>query len=379
MTILLSALAFFLLLSVLIMIHEWGHFFAARRAGVVVEEFGFGLPPRAVTLFTQGGTKFTINWIPFGGFVRLKGENAIDAREHTRPGSFGAASIPARISILCAGVFMNFLLALVILTFGFSFGKWIPIAVYTSLPALEAAAEDGLINLTLGVRIDDVVSGGGAAAVGVPEMSILTYVGDQEVTRPEDVAGMQEGKRQVIYTVLLAPEYTEEQKFTVTLSEKSEAGIVMALVPLVLEGTAQPLGTAFLTALSESWHMLVQTVHGIGQLFLSLACLDPGAPCGTVPDGISGIVGIAQYTHTTVQEGFGAYFRLVALLSLSLAALNILPLPALDGGRLLFVLVEFIQRKPVNRKFEVVTNGVGFVFLLILLVLITYHDILRLF
>ncbi len=363
------------------MIHEWGHFFAARRAGVVVEEFGFGLPPRALTVFSSKGTKFTINWIPFGGFVRLKGENAMDPREHMGPGSFGAAPIPARIAILCAGVFMNFILALFILTLGFSLGRWVPLSVYSSLPALEAAAEQGLINLTLGVRIDNAVSGGGAASVGVPEGSLLTKVDGEEITRPEQVSLLQTGKRQVIYTVLTAPEYTEERTFTVPLSPQGEAGIVMALVPLQLEGVQRSLGAAFMLALSESWHMLAQTVHGIGKLFLALACLDPdpAAPCGSVPDGITGIVGIAQYTHTTVQEGIGAYFRLVALLSLSLAALNILPLPALDGGRLLFVIVELIQRKPVNRKFEVITNGVGFVFLLVLLVFITYHDILRLF
>src|SRR3990167_8798679 len=114
LSVLLSALAFFLLLTVLILFHECGHFFAARKAGVIVEEFGFGLPPRAKTLFFQGGTRFSLNWIPFGGFVRLKGENAITERDRTAPGSFGRASVFARIVILTAGVAMNFLFAIVI-------------------------------------------------------------------------------------------------------------------------------------------------------------------------------------------------------------------------------------------------------------------------
>ncbi|MDD5469871.1 MAG: M50 family metallopeptidase [Candidatus Peribacteraceae bacterium] len=367
-----SALAFLLLLSVLILIHEWGHYMAAKMTGVVVEEFGAGLPPRILRLFTRKGTEFTLNWIPFGGFVRLKGENAIDLAQSRAPGSFGAASIPSRILILCAGVFMNFLLALLILTAGFSVGRWVPLSVYTSLERLESAAERGIIDLQLAVRIEDVLSGGGAAKVGVPEESILARIDGEPVLMPEDVMRMQEGKWRVQYTVLTGEGYVEEQTFNVVLAD-GEAGVSVSLFPLRLAGLPHSLPRAFVLALEESWHLMVQTTYGIGQLFLSLA------QHGTVPEGISGIVGIAQYTHISVQEGLGAYLRLVALLSLSLAALNILPLPALDGGRLVFVLAELVHRRPINRKLEIVTNGIGFVMLLLLLLLITYHDILALF
>ncbi len=372
MTILLSALAFFVLLSVLILIHEWGHFYAARKAGVTVEEFGFGLPPLAKILFTWKGTQFSLNWIPFGGFVRLKGESALDKKEHMASGSFGAASIPSKVFILCAGVLMNFLLALVILTFGFSFGKWVPLSVYTSLERMETAAEQGVINLRLGVRIGDVMEGGGAARAGVPVGSFLTHIDDKEIKHPKDVLAMQEGEWRVQYTVLTGEDLTEEQTYPVILSN-GEAGISMMAYPMEISGVNRSLPRAFMLAVTDSWVMMVQTTYGIGHLFLSLA------QTGTVPEGISGIVGIAQYTHTSVQEGVGAYLRLVALLSLSLAVLNILPFPALDGGRLIFVFVEFVQRRPVNRKFEIVTNGIGFLFLIALLLLITYHDITRLF
>jgi len=119
--------------------------------------------------------------------------------------------------------------------------------------------------------------------------------------------------------------------------------------------------------------MMTQTVIGIGKLVSSIVST------GKVPEGIAGIVGIAQLTHGAVQEGFMHYLRLVALLSLSLAALNVLPFPALDGGRLIFVLAEWISRRPVNRTFEVTTNAIGFVFLLLLILLITFNDIVRLF
>jgi regulator of sigma E protease len=368
MTVLVSAVAFAVLLSVLILIHEWGHFYAARKSGVIVEEFGFGLPPRAATLFKSGGTMFTLNWIPFGGFVRLKGENAFTERQRTAKGSFGAASYGARICILCAGVFMNFLLAVILLTIGFSKGQWIP--TYLTLDDMEAAATRGEINMTLGVMVDNVISGGGAAQVGVPAGSFILSVDDQPVKHPEDVATFQEGKWRVKYTVLTPDD--EELWYRIVLQD-GLAGVVLRPIPRDLSAPDRDVVTAFMLSLRESKVMTQQTVIGIGKLFASLAT------SGKVPDGITGIVGIAQLTHESVQESFMTYLRLVALLSLSLAVLNILPFPALDGGRLLFVLAEMIARRPLNRQFEMTTNAIGFVVLILLIVLITFHDIVRLF
>lgn len=370
MTFLLSALAFFFLLSLLILIHEFGHFLVARKFGVVVEEFGFGLPPSAKTLFWQGGTSFTLNWIPFGGFVRLKGENAFYEKERRAKGSFGSVSIPARVAILTAGVFMNYLLAIIILTVGFSVGRWIP--TYTSLAQMEAAAAHGEIELDLGVLIAEVVEDGNAARVDVPAKSILTAVDGTPVVRPAEVSAMQEGKRSVTYTMLTGEDFSEERTFTVTLAD-GMAGVVLTPFPRHIAAPSRNVFSASLLSLRESWVITVQTVIGMGRLFSSLA------RTGTVPEGITGIVGIAQLTHASVQQGFMMYLRLVALLSLSLAVLNILPFPALDGGRLLFVIAELIGRRPVNRRFEILTNAFGFGFLLFLILLITFHDIIRLF
>lgn len=370
MTVIISSLAFFLLLSILILIHEFGHFYAAKKAGVVVEEFGFGLPPQAKVLFRKGGTDFSLNWIPFGGFVRLRGENSFDDSDRKKKGNFSAASVPARIVILCAGVFMNFLLAIVILTFGFSYGQWIP--TYSSIEDMREAAERGVIGMTLSVRIAEVMSGGGAAKVGVPEHALIVKVDGNDVSDPAQVSALQEGKNSVNYSVLLYPEYTEAREFAVELVD-GKSGVSLTAYPHDLHAPTRSIVTGFLLALRESGVMMEQTVIGMGQLFFSLAS------SGSVPEGITGIVGIYKLTQDSVLDGFMTYLRLLALLSLSLAALNILPFPALDGGRLLFVLVEAIGRRPVNRKFEVATNGVGFVFLILLILIITYYDILRLF
>jgi regulator of sigma E protease len=369
MLLLLSAFAFFLLITGLILIHELGHFLAAKRAGVEVEEFGFGLPPRAKTLFTWRGTAFTLNWIPFGGFVRLKGENAEDMSLWGAKGSFVAAPLYWKCIILVAGVTMNFLLALVIFVFGFTWGRWIP--TYMSLDEMQAAASRGQINLELGVFIDDVLEGGSAKEAGVPSASVLEKIDGQEVTSAQQVTEMQKGKRQVVYTLLTGENHDQRREFMVKV-EEGKTGIYLRQLPRVLSSPRRGLGEGLMLSFREAKIVMVQSVLGIGKLFSSLATH------GTVPEGITGIVGIAQLTYTSVQEGLMVYLRLVALLSLSLAILNILPFPALDGGRLLFVLSELVFRRS-NRKFELVTNALGFWVLLFVIVLVTLFDVFRLF
>lgn len=370
MSVLLSALAFLFLLSLLIFIHELGHFLAARAFGVEVEEFGFGLPPRAKKLFKQKKTIFSLNWIPLGGFVRLKGENALGHAERSAPGSFMSASVPARIIILTAGVFMNFMLALILLTIGFSAGKWVP--HYLTLEEMQEAADKGIIEMKVGVMIGEVVPGSPAAEAGIAPRSILSKIDGVEVKSPEEVEQIQKGKRSVVYTLLTGEAFKTSSEVTVNL-EEGLAGVGLLSFPVEVTAPGQNVFKSIQLAFHESWVMTTQTIVGIGQLFTSLAFK------ATVPEGITSIIGIAQLTHVYVQQGFMTYLRLISLLSLSLAILNILPFPALDGGRLLFVFAEVISRRPLNRKFEVATNAIGFGFLLFLILLITFFDIARLF
>ncbi len=368
MTVLISALAFLLLLSFLVLIHECGHFFAARSAGVVVEEFGFGLPPRAKTLFKRGGTRFSLNWIPFGGFVRLQGESAVTERERRAAGSFAHASIPARVVILVAGVFMNFLFAVVIFTLGFSLWHWIP--TYLTADDMKAAIAEGEVVVSRGVRIAALQKDGTAAAAKIPAPSALLKVNDTNILFPTDVVDAQKGKTSVTYT--LQPEATPGKIVTVTLPvHEGKTGVELES-PSVNAPMRSPL-RASLLALREAKVTTVQTVIGITHLFASLAWH------GSVPEGITGIVGIVALTSESVQQGFLSYLRLMAVLSLSLAIFNILPFPSLDGGRLLFVIVEAIARRPAPRRFELITNTVGFLILILLMVLVTFNDILKLF
>lgn len=373
MVVVLSAVAFILLITGLILVHELGHYLVARWSGVDVEEFGFGLPPRAVTLFRKWGTNFTLNWIPFGGFVRLKGENAVDLHAADERGSFPRASIFRRSLILLAGVAMNFLVAIVIFLGGFSAGGWVP--TYLSLDDMRDAASRGEISMRLGVVIDEVLAGGGAYDAGVEPRMILTAVDGTPVETAEDVVRLQQGKTRVEYAMVsvetLQAEQTGAISKTVDVTD-GKTGLHLRTVPLDVSSPPRGILAAARLSLREVNVVTVQTVKGIYMLFKSLASQ------GTVPQGVTGIVGIAQLTYSSVQEGFGVYLRLVALLSLSLAVLNVLPFPALDGGRLVFVLSELFVR-PGSRKVEAVTNAVGFVILLIVIVLVTFYDLLRLF
>ena len=371
MTFLVSALAFFILLSVLVFIHELGHFMAARKAGIVVEEFGLGLPPRGRELFRSGGTLFSLNWIPFGGFVRLQGENAMDPTLRNAQGSFAAASVFWRIIVLVAGVVMNILLAIALFTIGFASGSWVPWSY--DIDDLQAAADRGEIIMDLRVGIAGVVEGGPAELAGVPASSIIESVNGQAVETVDDVVAFQEGKTSVTYSLRSGEGFLEETTVTVELNEEGQAGILLSLIPLELESLPRSISQSLVLAAEESWFLAKSTVMGIGNLLTTLS------QEARVPEGISSIVGIAEITHVSVQQGFMHYLRLMAVLSLSLAALNILPFPPLDGGRLLFVAYEAVLRHPPNRRFEVLTNEAGFVFLLLLIILITFNDIARLF
>ncbi len=368
MSILISIIAFIFLLSFLVILHEFGHYATARWFGVDVEEFGFGLPPRALTLFWKSGTRFTLNWIPFGGFVRLQGENGDDGQENKK-GSFASKSIPARIAILTAGVVMNFLLAILIFTIGFAFAHWIP--TYLTFEDMLAAADRGEIHLQQGVLIDQVLKGSPAAEANVPAQSILLKVDDQSIYLPSQVQPLQAGKESVVYTVLTGEKFDHEKTVVVHVRD-SKSGVELQSFPRDISAPRRDVITAFVLSLREAKIMTVQTIYGIAALFQSLA------HNGTVPKGITGIVGIAQLTYASVQQGFMTYLRLVALLSLSLAVMNILPFPALDGGRVLFIIIEMIRRRPA-RRFEGTANMIGFICLIGLILIITYYDIRRLF
>ena len=309
--ILLSILAFIVIFSLLIIIHEFGHYYAAIKSGVKVEEFGLGMGKKLASI-KRGETEFTLNAVPFGGFVRMLGEesNSKDKR------SFGMASLPKRMIITLAGVFMNFIFAIVALTLLFSVGTN-PILV--SDKEMKQAYESGLV--------------------------IFELPDGTQLKKPEAKIWAQENP-----DIELKAIYTQQIQ--------------------------KPLPQAFTFAIKETFRISGAVLEKAAEIPRDLITKL------SLPEGMAGPVGIAEITHKVIPLGFLALVKLTALLSISLGVMNLLPVPALDGGRFLFQIVEMLGKPfklKVNETLENYVHVAGYIFLMGLLLLITWNDIMRLF
>lgn len=347
---LLSTVVFVLLLVVLVLIHELGHFLAARAAGIRVEEFAFGFPPRLVS-FVKNKTRYAINLIPIGGYVKLYGEET----KKDSPDAYSAKSVWIRLGVVLAGVVMNLVLAVVAFWIGFQIGM-VPVI---SDPASLGGEQSGQVVIT---QVDPA---GAAAAAGLaPGDQLPDFV---SVSSIQEFSRTHQGETvELAYVRDGVPATT-----SVTLPTGDETPLGVGLFELV-EVKLGPLA-ALRAATIETGKTVVATVDFLGDFFGRLLVK------GEVLEGVSGPVGIYSVTDQAVKLGVSYVIQILAILSVNLALLNILPFPALDGGRALFLVIESIARKKVVRdEIEGVIHMVGFVLLLILIALVTYRDILRL-
>ncbi|MCK5603881.1 site-2 protease family protein, partial [Candidatus Pacearchaeota archaeon] len=358
-----------IIFSILVLVHEWGHFAAARRAGIKVEEFGLGMPPKAKKIYKdKQGTVYTLNWIPFGGFVRLYGEDSSDPKVLKDKNSFAAKSIPQRSLVIVAGVLMNFFLAWVLITIGFMVGMK-PFLVTPE--DVDQGIEAGIVEATKVLYIHEISPDGALANTEIKAGDFIFSVNDVAVTDDLDLKTVIQPNSE---TKLV---YQHEQKEAV-LNVRSNAegllgmGISHERFVSNIKEVSYPFYQAPIKAFSEIGRLSVLTVKMLGDVVVSLVAKL------TVPEGVAGPVGIARMTHHFAQEGFMALVQFTALLSISLGVINIMPFPALDGGRFLFIIFEVILRKRVNVKMEAVVHTVGFALLMLLILVITWNDILTL-
>jgi regulator of sigma E protease len=359
-----TTLIFIAVISVLVFVHELGHFVVAKRSGMKVEEFGFGFPPRLIGI-TRGETRYSINAIPFGGFVKIYGEDG-DDREKAR--SFGSKSIPIRLAVVLAGVMMNFFFAALILGVGNFIG------LRMELP------DDGSLNS----RAHDVKVQLSSIAPDSPaekaDLQILDEIrgfqtGSESITvhSPDAVKNFVNAHRGQTVTIEVdrAGEILHK---SVELRANPPAGqgsmgIAMSLTGKVSYSWYAAIGRGF----EDAWYLVVQTVMGFALLFKTLFTEHK------LLADVSGPVGIAKMTGQAARFGWDYLLRLVAAISINLAVLNVIPFPALDGGRAFMLIVEAIKGSPVNKRLEMAVNGIGFLFLLGLMLLITIKDIAKFF
>lgn len=343
---------FIVVLSVLVLVHELGHYLVARFFGVHVEEFGIGFPPRATGWFF-GKTLYSVNWLPLGGFVRLKGEQGEAAGDAD---SFASRSIVQRLSIVIAGVVMNILLAILLFTFGYMLGMPAPMSgnidpshvreqhivvtrVLADTPAARAKLEVGekieKLDEFVPARVEDVQSYLSTRANTPVQLTL---------SRGDDVRSLS-----------IIPEV-----FARGGEERVGIGIALEHVGIVVYPPHIALGVAVRETFTSAFMLLKL----LGAAIKNLAFQDFVGP-----------VGIAAYTGVVSQLGFAYLINLMAQLSLSLALINILPIPALDGGRAFLTVIESIRRKPLSARFEQAIHTAGFFFLISLILLITVRDI----
>jgi len=351
-----TLLIFLFILSTLILVHELGHFFAAKKLGVVAEEFGLGLPPRVRRLFSWKGTEFTLNWLPIGGFVRMKGEDREPPSSFVlRPSSlesegvFYAQKPWKRAVILLAGVTMNLIFGIAAFT-----------VVYSFL---------GIPTETNRVIIQGVAPGSPAAGAGIRSNDII--VGFSSTQEFVEFVNQNRGQEITVPLERLGPVRVTPRPADQTPEGEGALGIALTNVEFVHYPWWKMPFMAAITGIKEALGWSVNIVTGLGAMISQLALH------GRLPKDVAGPVGIAHIAGNVARQGWLALTQFAGILSVNLAVVNLLPFPALDGGRLLFLGIEKLRGRPINPAKERWAHLIGYGLLITLILLATIQDILR--
>ncbi len=359
-----SILLFFVILLVLVIAHEFGHFIVAKRAGIRVDEFAFGFPPKLFGI-KKGETTYSFNLLPLGGYVKIYGENPNDVKPEDAKRSFVAQPRLIQAGVIVAGIIFNIILAWLLLSATLMIGISAPVD-----------GDDGAFVTSPKLMITDLSALGPAATAGLtPGDTILEVQDGSESIAPNstlalsEFIGSREGK-----TITVTYEHKKEVKRVDVvpvqgISTKGAAiGIYMEMV-----GTLKlPLHRALGSGAIKTYQYTTLTVVGISDFIWSAV-----TGHGNFSQ-VTGPVGIVQAVGEAASIGFANILLFTALISINLAVINIIPFPALDGGRLLFIVIEAIMHKPIKVSVANAFNFVGFALLMLLMVAVTWHDVAKL-
>ncbi len=345
MTILISIVSFLIIIAVLIITHELGHFITAKASGVRVDEFGLGFPPRLLSI-RRGETRYSLNAIPLGGFVKMAGEE-----DPKVPGSLASKSVGTRLLVLSTGSLMNFLLPLFLL----SIALMIP------------------HNLVVGqVMVEEVAPDSPAAMAGIRPGDTLLSVNGKPVSNNGDLHRYIQLNLGKEITILVKHSDSTTENVQVIPRWKPPEG--QGAIGIVIS-------TSDATLISQRypfWKAIPLGVVTCIETFVLFKNTIVGMIIGAIPVELTGPVGIAQITGEVAKAGISPLLEFAAFLSINLALINIFPLPALDGGRIVFVLLEWVRRgRRVSSKIEGLVHTIGFAMLMAAVALITYQDIIH--
>ncbi len=374
-----TVVIFIVILGVLVLIHEAGHFIVARRNGVPSEEFGFGFPPRIVGTYKDPSGKrkwifgnkeieqeikdreetvYSLNLIPIGGFVKIKGE---DGENKNDPKSFASQGAWVRFKILFAGVGMNFVLAVVLFYAAFMLG--LPEVINddaaqpgTKIQIAKVAAETPAQNagIQLGDEVISIIENG-------KEIRLETISQLQEVTKRNEGAEVQMRVLHVGESEPTVLNITPRKEFP---QNEGPLGIEIVRTAFVRHGPIESM----LMAIETTYSITMAIFAFLGSLILKIFTSQ------SVPIDVAGPVGIAVMTGQVAKMGIAFILQFTALLSVNLAVINLLPFPALDGGRIIFIGIEKIKGSPVSEKVEGIVHTFGFFVLIGIMILVTVRD-----
>jgi regulator of sigma E protease len=340
-------------LAVLILSHEFGHFIVAKKSGIRVDEFAFGFPPRLFK-FKKGETVYSFNLIPFGGFVKIHGE---EGQEKDDLRSFASKPALVRALVISAGVIFNLILAWFLISIGFMTG----LATSASSAPSYAKIKD------IKIAIIQIASNSPAELAGLrPGDELLGFATISEI---QDFINSHKGKE-----IEIKYKRGEETGF-VKMVPRTDPPAGQGAIGIAMD----EVGFVRLPFYLAIWQGLKMTYQLTVTIAVLIFYFIIGAIKGLVGfESVMGPVGIVVATGAVAKLGFSYLLSFIALLSINLAVINILPFPALDGGRLLFLLIEKIKGSPVNPRFSSIVHTIGLAILLILMLAITYKDILKL-
>lgn len=343
-----TILLFLVILLVTVLVHEWGHFVAARKSGMLVEEFGFGIPPRLWS-WKKGETTYSINALPIGGFVKIAGENGEETGV-APDRQFESKSVFAKSMVLLAGVIMNFVLAIVLFTVAYMSG--LPAVTSTGTPTVTSVVAGSPV-ATAGIVPGDTVTS--VLVNGIPATMTTVALHDaiQESTGPVIITYIHSGA-------------AETATVTPTISgDNTLIGVSIEPISIVKQSLWNAFGSAWYQVTTLSREILAT----LGALIWGLVSGN-----GSV-DGLMGPVGLAKAVGSAATFGLAYLLAFTATISVNLAILNAMPFPALDGGRLIVVWGEALTRRKFSQKTVGIIHAIGFVLLLVLMVVLTVGDI----
>jgi regulator of sigma E protease len=358
-----TIIAFLLMLALLVIVHELGHFLTAIWMGIKVEEFGIGYPPRALVMFERGGVKYTLNWLPLGGFVRFANSGDSQDSLYGAGGSLAAAPPWRKILVMVAGPLMNLILAMLI--FGVIFmAQGVPTPtggqeigeVFAGTPAATAGFQQG----------DELIRLDGQA---LSNSSLIPTIAQSSNGRTLDAVVLRDGQE---LTLKVAPGPWQAPDGT-----RYDLGFGFSYSQHIVRQQVGP-AVALWRGVTESVALTGQMVRSLASLPASIAGIFSPEPSPTGEP--IGPVGIARATGEVIQQpgGFLAFWNLTAILSLNLFLLNLLPIPALDGSHIIFAVVEWLRGgKKVPPEKEALVHALGFAALMGLMLLITVNDVIN--